>query len=417
MLAYLVLAVAVNTSGYIYVADLFNDRVQVFNASGVFQYAIGEGHQGSDNAHFDSPTAVAVNTTGYVYVADGANSRVQVFDNAGIYQYTIGVTGEYENDNNHFSMPWGLAVNTTGHLYVGDSSNDRVQVFDNAGNYQYTIGVTGIEGTDNFHFHFPTAIALNASGHVYVADEYNNRVQVFDNAGNYQYTIGVAGVYGTDNKHFHLPSGIAINNAGYVFISEAHNQRVQVFDNSGKYHYTIGITDVRGSDDTHFNYPEGIAINYTTEHLYVADSANNRVQVFNSSREYVSTIGPIFNPPAHLSITINDGAADTNSSSVTLSLHASGEEKMCFSNDGVIWSSWEPESWKKSWTLPNGAGIRSVYYKARNSFGESEIVFDTITYSPPLPPDLTGVWVAVVLAVAFLGVVLVLAGKYGDRLG
>ncbi|OLS12793.1 MAG: hypothetical protein RBG13Loki_3625, partial [Promethearchaeota archaeon CR_4] len=52
-----------------------------------------------DNNHFNYPRGVAVNITGYLYVADNDNNRVQVFDNAGTYQYTI--------CENEFKIPKG----------------------------------------------------------------------------------------------------------------------------------------------------------------------------------------------------------------------------------------------------------------------------------------------------------------------
>jgi DNA-binding beta-propeller fold protein YncE len=59
------------------VADTFNDRVQVFNPSGVFQFAFGS--QGMGNGEFSMPQGIAVGSGGNIYVADTANNRVQVF--------------------------------------------------------------------------------------------------------------------------------------------------------------------------------------------------------------------------------------------------------------------------------------------------------------------------------------------------
>ena len=72
-----------NATGYVYVADTYNHRVQVFTPSGT--YVRQWGHQGNENGNFSYPQGVAVNATGYVYVADTGNNRVQVFTPSGTY--------------------------------------------------------------------------------------------------------------------------------------------------------------------------------------------------------------------------------------------------------------------------------------------------------------------------------------------
>ncbi len=78
-------------------------------------------------------------------------------------------------------------------------------------------------------------------------------------------------------------------------------------------------------------------------------------------------------PPHSLSISINDGAFVTNSSSITLNLSAldnlSGVNQMTFSNDGINWSSWENYSDLKLYTLPSGDGVKVIYFKVKDNAG------------------------------------------------
>ena len=67
----------------LYVADGGNHRVQVFNVTNasapVYVGTIGvTGEQSDDNAHLNNPSGVAVDAN-YIYVADRWNNRVQVF--------------------------------------------------------------------------------------------------------------------------------------------------------------------------------------------------------------------------------------------------------------------------------------------------------------------------------------------------
>jgi hypothetical protein len=82
-------------------------------------------------------------------------------------------------------------------------------------------------------------------------------------------------------------------------------------------------------------------------------------------------------------ISINNGATYTNSTSVTLTLSASdahsGVSKMRFSNDGVSWSSEENYATSKSWTLTAGDGTKTVYVQYKDNAGNwSSSISDTI---------------------------------------
>ncbi|OLS14317.1 MAG: NHL repeat-containing protein, partial [Promethearchaeota archaeon CR_4] len=66
---------------------------------------------------------------------------------------------------------------------------------------------------------------------------------------------------GSDNTHFADPSSVAVNNAtGHVYVADTRNCRVQVFDSAGNYQYTIGVAKEYGHDNAHFSYPVGVAV-------------------------------------------------------------------------------------------------------------------------------------------------------------
>src|SRR5262249_51188161 len=64
-------------SGNVYVADLGNDRIQKFDASGAFLTTWGS--SGSGNGQVMPPRFVATDGSGNVYVADTNNDRIQKF--------------------------------------------------------------------------------------------------------------------------------------------------------------------------------------------------------------------------------------------------------------------------------------------------------------------------------------------------
>ncbi len=421
--------VAINGSGDLYVADSNNDRVQVFDKAGIYQYTIGTGEHKLDN-----PAGIAVNGSGHVYVADTNNNCVQVFDKAGIYQYTLGTgpgSGEYQ-----FSNPQGVAVmNNSGYVYVVDTGNNRVQIFDKTGIYQDTIG-TG-SGNGDYQFSSPRGIAVNNSGHIFVADTDNHRVQVFDIAKTYQYTIGVTGEDGTDNAHFKNPRWIAVNATGGIFVSDYSNYRVQVFGlirapsgvsiqiNGGAADSTTpAVTLTLTAIDATLMCFSNNGTTYTNWETYgpikawVLDSGLGLKTVYSKVKNNIYEVGPVQSsinitlPPTGLVISINGGASETDTPRVTLTLAATGATQMCFSNDGMSWSPWEPFAASKTWALAEGSGIKTVYFKARNGTIEAgALATYTITYKS-LNDDW---WVIPAIVALIIGIIVAISAYARTR--
>ncbi len=97
-----------------------------------------------------------------------------------------------------------------------------------------------------------------------------------------------------------------------------------------------------------------------------------------------------FSNSAGTGVTINYGAASTNSTSVTLSLSASdanGVSKMMVSNDSNLTDAVE-ENYvvSKAWTLLSGEGEKTVYAKFKDTAGNwSSVYSDTITLDLTVP--------------------------------
>lgn len=96
--------------------------------------------------------------------------------------------------------------------------------------------------------------------------------------------------------------------------------------------------------------------------------------------------GTTVTTPSNTSITINNDAATTSSREVTLNLTATNASLMLISNNSDFSdvTVWEDFAESKSWTLTEGEGEKTVHVKFRSSSGgESSVVSDSITYSPP----------------------------------
>ena len=76
-----------------------------------------------------------------------------------------------------------------------------------------------------------------------------------------------------------LPQGIAINNKGEVYVADTYNNRIQVFDQNGSFIRKIGGLEP-GIGAYQFYHPRGINFEPRSGALYVADTYNNRIMKF-----------------------------------------------------------------------------------------------------------------------------------------
>eukprot|EP00128_Syssomonas_multiformis_P009295 Colp12_sorted_trinity150504_noHs@33248 len=83
------MGIAIGPEGNVYVADMFNHRVQVFSRSFEFVRVIGCEANSAD-ATLDGPVDVDVDEGGLVYVADRGNRRIAVFSQDGKYLMALG---------------------------------------------------------------------------------------------------------------------------------------------------------------------------------------------------------------------------------------------------------------------------------------------------------------------------------------
>ena len=90
------------------------------------------GVNGSGNGQFFNPQGIAVSASGYIYVVDTGNNRIQEFTSSGAYVTQWGSSG---SGNGQFNTPIGIAVNSNGNIYVADACNYRIQEFSPSGAY------------------------------------------------------------------------------------------------------------------------------------------------------------------------------------------------------------------------------------------------------------------------------------------
>ena len=173
-------------------------------------------------------------------------------------------------------------------IYTTWFNMHNLNIYNNSLALQSTFG-TNVEDTSNTGFVFPIGVGVDGSGTVYVADRNYHRVQVINSAGQYVTTIGVPGVSGSDDSHFNLPHDIAVDPVtGNIFVADTGNDRVQVFDSSYNYVTTIGGNG-NGQGNNQFSYPTNVSVDVFGA-VYVSDRSAHRVQVFTPSTLSIQNI-------------------------------------------------------------------------------------------------------------------------------
>ena len=214
-----------------------------------------------------TPNGIAVDSQNRVYIAD---SKVRAI-------FILNVeTGDYSMIKNgsdgRFKWLIGLAIDDSDRLFAADSGMKHVVVFDK--NHKF-------EGAISEGLFAPGGLAIdNDNRLLYVTDAEQDLVLVYDADPPFKLIrkLGKPGTQHTSTVpgEFAKPVGVAVDRDGNVFVSDTWNNRIQVFDADGTFIRTFGEA---GDGPGYFARPKGISID-GDGHVWVADSVQDRVQVF-----------------------------------------------------------------------------------------------------------------------------------------
>jgi len=223
------------------------------------------------------PYGIAVDSKGNVYTADQKVGAIFIFntETRELELMKNGVAG-------HFAHIIGLAMDDGDRLFVSDPILRHVLVFNAAHKAEDVI----TEGMVS-----PGCMTIDRENRLlYVSDIELDQVLVYDaDTLKLKRKIGTTG-----HKHelttpgdFAKPSGLAVDQDGNLYVCDTLNDRIEVFDADGKFVETYGKN---GDGPGYFARPKGVAID-SDGHIWVADGMQDKVQVFNKDWQLLIRFG------------------------------------------------------------------------------------------------------------------------------
>jgi len=254
---------AVDAAGNLYIADTHNHRVRKLSAAtGTISTVAGTGTPGFSGdgglataAQLALPTALALDSSGNLYVADTNNHRVRRIDAATGLISTVAGNGveAFAGDGGaataaSIDSPNGLAFDSAGNLYLADTHNGRVREVAAATGVISTVAGAGTAGGNVQSFGgdggaataagmaLPRGLSIDAAGNLYVADSANHRIRRISSTG----TITTVAGQGTEafagdgapavEASLDTPRSVALSPAGLLTLADTHNQRLRQLD-------------------------------------------------------------------------------------------------------------------------------------------------------------------------------------------
>ncbi|HLI85686.1 MAG TPA: hypothetical protein VKV17_17355 [Bryobacteraceae bacterium] len=337
---------AVFVNNVLYVADSLNNRVVAWPyQGGTFPAANGvlgqtqltrgsinyiEGREFNFNSSV--PTAGAPCYSGYpsacdagiavdnssgtphLYVADPGNNRVLGFKDlrtltagsqadivigqpdlsTGICNYPTG--NPAQPAQNTLCNPIGLTVDAQGNLYVADSLNGRVLEFPQPFNYTGTMQPASLVlGQQSFNSQFtdptqsnmarPYGVALSGTNGLVVSDVQHNRILFFPET-NGSFTNGepaskVFGQSGFNSQapgnganQLNQPHHVSCDTNGLIYVADTANNRVQIFNDPNNPETPVAGASAIYSLLDNFQAPRGVYVSQVTGAIWVTDTLN-----------------------------------------------------------------------------------------------------------------------------------------------
>jgi len=209
--------------------------------------------------HSDGKSIWVIDRCGATECTNSTLAPMEKFDSSGKFQKAIGA--------GMFAVPHGFYVDREGNVWGGDqiAKNGKgadVIEFAPDGKVLMVLGKPGMPGNGPGYLTTGSAVVVAPNGEIYVADGHgagtNDRIVKFSKDGQF---ITAWGKHGKGPGEFDTPHGIALDSMGRVYVADRANNRIQIFEPDGKF----------VAEWKQFGRPSDVAID-KNDMIYVADS-------------------------------------------------------------------------------------------------------------------------------------------------
>ena len=223
-------------------------------------------------------SAIAVDPNdGSTYVAvtgDGSNSRdVRKYDIDGNYIYGADLIG---------NITW-VTVDDEGDVWTpGAFSGPGIHEysFDDDTETATELRSVGTKGSDPGELNRLTGIEVDADGNIYVSDPGNGNVHVFGPDGAWRFDVGSKALFPGDLR------GVVVNDAvDRLYVANSQQGRVEIFDLDGA--HLGGFGGIGSGDGRFLDGARQLAVT-PDDHVWAADYASARVQEFSAGGTYLA---------------------------------------------------------------------------------------------------------------------------------
>lgn len=219
-----------------------------------------------------NPGSISTDRAGHVYVPMRGQGKVNVYDNARGENRFLGSVGIGQLQD-----PIASVIDLRGYLYVADASLNSIVAYTPTFLGSTFLATSGTQGGGLGQFSGLRSLAADLEPRIYAAEADNGRVQSLDPVRGALTPLFAFGV--TDPYPWGPVAGIALDSAGRFVVSSASpTDTPRLFAPNGAF---VGPIESAGSAAGQVSGPRGLTFD-PVDRLMVADTGNNRVDLFNS---------------------------------------------------------------------------------------------------------------------------------------
>ncbi len=171
----------------IYIVESGRNRLITLDTGGNRTDSVGS--RGSGDSRFDRPSDIDATNGMRIYVADLQNNRVQLFDRRLAYLSTIKPPSDRQGVNPAFFSPAAVSVNAFDEIYVYDSDSETILKFDRNGRLQSLITL------NSYDIELPLRALLAHEDQLFVLEAERGLIHELSSGGGYRgFTAGAPDV-------------------------------------------------------------------------------------------------------------------------------------------------------------------------------------------------------------------------------